>query len=48
MTKIKIDLLADIDMLLMVKKGIIGGICYSANQYAKTNNKFLKNYDENK
>ena len=28
-TKLKLDLLADIDMLLMVEKGIRGGICHS-------------------
>ena len=27
--KVKLDLLTDIDMLLMVEKGIKGGICYS-------------------
>ena len=29
-TKVKLDLLTDIDMLLMVKKDIRGGICHSA------------------
>ena len=28
-TKVKLDLLSDIDMLLMVEKGIRGGICHS-------------------
>ena len=28
-TKVKLDLLADIDLLLMTKKGITGGICHS-------------------
>ena len=28
-TKVKTDLLTDIDMLLMVEKGIRGGICHS-------------------
>ena len=32
--KVKLDLLADIDMLLMVEKGIAGGICHSINQHA--------------
>ena len=35
-------------MLLMVKKGIRGGICHSIYRYAKANNKDMKNYDENK
>ena len=28
-TKVKLDLLTDIDMVLMVEKGIRGGICHS-------------------
>ena len=47
-TKVKLDLAADIDMLLMVEKGIRGRICYSIYRYAKANNKCMKDYDENK
>ena len=35
-------------MLLMVEKGIRGGICHAIYWYAKTNNKYIKNYDESK
>ena len=35
-------------MLLMVEKGIRGGICHSIYQYAITNNKYMKDYDKNK
>ena len=35
-------------MLLMVEKGIRGGIYHSIYQYAKANNKHMKDYDENK
>ena len=35
-------------MLLMVKKGIIGGIYDSIHRYAKVNNKYMKDYDKNK
>ena len=38
-TKVKWDLLTDIGMLLMVEKGIKGGICHSIYRYAKANNK---------
>ena len=38
-TKLKLDLLTDIDMLLMLEKGIRGGICHSIYQYTKANNK---------
>ena len=35
-------------MLLMVEKGIKGGMCYAIHGYAKANNKYMKNYDKNK
>ena len=41
-TKVKLNLLTDIDMLLMVEKSIRGGICYSIYRYAKANNKYMK------
>ena len=47
-TKIKLDLLTAINMLLMVENGIREGICHSVHQYAKANNKFMKDYDKSK
>ena len=47
-TKVKSDLLTDIDMLLMVEKGIRGRICDSVYRYAKANNKYMKYFDKNK
>ena len=47
-TKVKLHLLTDIDVLLMVQKGIRGEICHSTHQYAKPNNKYMKDYDKNK
>ena len=35
-------------MLLMVEKGIRGGVCISINEYLKTNIAYMKDYDENK
>ena len=35
-TKVKLELLPDIHMLLMVEKGIRGGICHSTYKYAKS------------
>ena len=35
-------------MLLMVQKGIRGGICHAIHCYAKANNKYMKEYDKNK
>ena len=34
-------------MLLMVEEGIRRGICHSIHRYAKGNNKYMNNYDEN-
>ena len=46
-TEVKLELLIDYDMLLMIEKGIRGGICQATHRYAKTNNKYMKNYDKN-
>ena len=35
-------------MSLMVEKGIRGGICHAIHQFAKANNRYMKNYNENK
>ena len=44
-TKIKLELLEDVDMLLMIEKGIRGGISNAFKRYAKANNKFMKDFD---
>ena len=46
--KIKLNYLTDIDKLLMVQKGIRGGICHSIHIYANANNEYIKDYDKNK
>ena len=47
-TKVKLDLLTDIDMLLIAEKGVRWGICHSIYWYAKAKNKYMKDYDKNK
>ena len=42
-TKIKLELLTDISMLLMFEGGIRGSMCQSIIKYACTNNKYIKN-----
>ena len=42
----KLDLSSDIDMLLMIEKGIRGGICHCIYWYAKANNKYMKDYND--
>ena len=46
-TGVKLELITDYDMILMIEKGIRGAICQATHRYAKTNNKYMKNYDKN-
>ena len=46
-TEVKLELLTDVDMLLMVEKGLEVE-CHAIHRYAKANNKYIKNYDKNK
>ena len=41
--KVKLDL-----YLILIEKGITGGICRSTSRYAKASNKYMKDYDKNK
>ena len=47
-TEVKLELLTNLDMLLMVEKGIRGGMCHAIHRCARANNKHMKNYDKNK
>ena len=46
-TGVKLELIADYDMILIIEKGIRSGICQTTHRYAKANNKFMKTYDKN-
>ena len=46
-TKVKLESITDINMLLMIEKEIRGAVCHAIHRYAKANNKYMKNYDKN-
>ena len=45
-TKVKLELLHDQDMLLMFEKGIRGGISIISNRYGKANHKYMKGFNQ--
>ena len=47
-TKAKIELFTDINMILMTEKGIRGGLTEVIRKYGVANNKYLPNYDKTK
>ena len=46
-TKVKLDFLTDINILLIVEKSKRAGIYHSIYRYPKANNKYMKNSDKN-
>lgn len=45
-TKVELDKLHDVEMYLMIEKGIRGGIVNAVKRYSKVNNKYTKNFNE--
>ena len=47
-TEIELKISTDIDILLLVEKGIRGEICHAIHRHAKANNKYMRNYNKKK
>ena len=45
-TELELELITNVGILLMVEKGIGGGICHAILRYAKANDKYMKDYDK--
>ena len=44
--EVELELLTGINMLLMIEKGIEGGIYHAIHRHAKENTKYMKDYDK--
>ena len=47
-TGVELELITNVDILLMIEKGIRGGMCHVIHRYAKVNNNYMIYYDEKK
>ena len=45
MTKVKLELISDLDIYIFFEKDMRGGVSYISNRYSKASNKYLKSYD---
>ena len=46
--EVKLELWSEVDMSLMIEKGIRGGICHAIHTCAKADNKYMKDYHKDK
>ena len=47
MTKTELELITDPDMLMLIKRGIRGGVSMVTTRHGKANNPYMKDYDPN-
>ena len=45
-TEVELELITDVDMLLMMEKGIRRRLCHAIVRYVKANNRYMKDYNQ--